>query len=300
MREHPTPTNWLSIAALGVIWGGTFMVVGIALQGYGPFTVAAARTTLGAVALLVLARVLRRPLPFTDNRLWPFLVPIGVFSTALPFFLLSWGQQYVSSAFAGLSMTALPLFLVPLAHVFADDRMTSRRLTGVLVGFSGAAILVGPGAFAADQNPMEPWVRIACLAAVLSYSISSILTRRCPSIDPIALAAMSLVVGSAVLMPMMLAVEGLPRWQQGGPGFAIVLLGLVPTAFAALLRVQTIRSAGPVFLSLVNYQVPLWAMVFAAVVLGEDLPWRFFVALPLILTGLLISQYGALKRLFGV
>jgi drug/metabolite transporter (DMT)-like permease len=97
---------------------------------------------------------------------------------------------------------------------------------------------------------------------------------------------------------MMLVIEGVPEWQTGTSGIAIVFLGLVPTALATLLRVSTIQSAGPVFLSLVNYQVPVWAMVFGASVLGEDLPFRFYLALILILAGLVISQYGAMKRLF--
>jgi drug/metabolite transporter (DMT)-like permease len=298
MTSHPTPANWASIAALGIIWGGTFMVVSIALQGYGPFTVATARTTLGAITLVLLALILRRTLPFGDRRYWPYIVPIGVLSTALPFFLLSWGQQYVPSAFAGLSMAAMPLVLFPLAHFFAHEPMTLRRSIGVLVGFAGAAILIGAGAFQTNQNSLELWARLACLGAVLSYSVSSITTRRCPSIDPIALSALALCVGSVVLIPMMLVIEGVPEWQTGTSGIAIVFLGLVPTALATLLRVSTIQSAGPVFLSLVNYQVPVWAMVFGASVLGEDLPFRFYLALILILAGLVISQYGAMKRLF--
>ena len=102
-----------------------------------------------------------------------------------------------------------------------------------------------------------------------------------------------------VLIPLMLAVEGVPGWAGRTTGLAILFLGLMPTALAALLRVQVIRSAGPVFMTLVNYQVPLWSMLFGALILAEALPWRFFVALALILTGLALSQWGALMRLFG-
>ncbi len=298
MTASPTALNWVSIFALGLIWGGTFMVVSMALESYGPITVATARTTLGAVTLVLLVAAMGRPLPLRDVRLWRYIVPIGLFSTALPFFLLSWGQQYVASAFAGLSMAALPLFLLPLAHVFSDERMNTRRTIGVLIGFIGAAVLLGPGAFSGGSGNLEPLARLACLGAVLSYSVSSITTRQCPPVDPIALSALSLLVGSLVLLPMMLAIEGVPQWQPGRSGYAIVFLGLVPTALATLLRIQTIRSAGSVFLSLVNYQVPLWAVVFGVAILNETLPISFFLALALILTGLVISQFGALRRLF--
>ena len=288
----PTLANWLSILALGLIWGGTFMVVRIALDGYGPLTVACARTTLGAVTLLGLMAVLRRPWP--TRTAWRHLGPIGALNTALPFTLLSWGQQYVPSAVAGLSIAALPLFVLPLAHWFTDERMTLRGLTGVAIGFAGAAILIGPDLVLGGGAPLA---QAACLAATLSYAVSSILTRRCPPVDPIALATATLCVGAVILVPAMLVVEGVPEWTDTRSGIAIVVLGLVPTALAALLRVMVIRTAGSVFMTLVNYQVPLWSVFFGWAILREDLPWRFFLALAVILSGLAISQWSSLRRL---
>ncbi|MFU8882382.1 MAG: DMT family transporter [Rhodobacterales bacterium] len=298
MAQQPTAANWASIGLLGLVWGGTFMVVAVALRDYGPVTVACARTTLGAFALLVLMRVMGRRWPTADGRLWGFLIAIGLLSTALPFFLLSWGQQYVPSAFAGISMAALPLFVLPLAHVFADEPLTLRRTAGVIVGFIGAAVLIGPGVFVAtgDRAAMG---QLACVAAALSYAVAAILTRRCPPVDPVVLSTITLVVGSVVLIPAMLLAEGVPGWAGQTSGFAILFLGLMPTALAALLRVHVIRSAGPVFMTLVNYQVPLWSMAFGALILSEALPWRFFAALALIMAGLALSQWGALMRMFG-
>jgi len=295
MTSHPTLTNWLSILILGLIWGGTFMVVSIALEGYGPLTVACARTTLGAVTLLALVRVLGRKMP-SGRTVWPYLLVIGVMNTAVPFALLSWGQQYVPSAFAGISMAALPLFVLPLAHFFSDEKMSSRKFFGVILGFIGAAVLIGPSAFDFSDGSLA-LPQLACIGAAFSYAISSVLTRRCPPIDSITMAALTLVIGAMCLIPAMLMFEGVPMWVDGRAGYAIVFLGLVPTAFAALLRVQTIRSAGAVFMTLVNYQVPVWSMVFGAWVLSEVLPLRFFAALGLILCGLAISQWAGLRAL---
>jgi len=271
------------------------MVVAIALEGYGPLTVACARTTLGAVTLLVLVRIMGRPMP-RGRAVWGYLAVIGVLNTALPFALLSWGQQYVPSAFAGISMAVLPLFVLPLAHLFADERMSARKTIGVIVGFVGAAVLIGPSAFDFSDGGMA-LPQLACVAASMSYAISSVLTRRCPPVDSISMAALTLVVGAICLIPAMLAFEGFPTWVEGRAAPAIIFLGLVPTAFAALLRVTTIRSAGAVFMTLVNYQVPVWSMVFGAWVLSEVLPLRFFAALALILTGLAISQWAGLRTL---
>ncbi len=297
MTTQPTVANWLSIAALGLIWGATFMVVAIALEGYGPLTVACARTTLGAVALLILMRALKRPLPPFNARMCTYLIAIGLLNTALPFALLSWGQQFVPSAFAGISMAALPLFVLPLAHVFTDEKMNLRNSLGVILGFVGAIVLIGPGVMRIGTG-MEPLGQLACIAASISYAVSSIMTRRCPPIDPITMATLLLAIGAAALIPAMLMFEGLPTLGAARPTIAIIVLGIIPTALAALIRVATIRSAGAIFMTLVNYQVPVWSMIFGAWILSEVLPLRFFAALGLIMLGLMISQWASLRKIF--
>ncbi len=289
--SQPTLGNYASVIGLGLIWGGTFMVVSVALRGYGPVTVATARTTLGALALLSLVLAMGRPLPRWSPLLGLYVASLGVLTTAAPFMLLSWGQQYVPSAFAGLSMAVLPLFVLPLAHFLVPgDRLTFRRAGGFALGLAGALVLLGPGITAAGGGDLAALGRLACIAATVCYATGSILTRRCPPIDATWLSALSLVVGAVLLLPVMLATEGVPGSADPLVMAAIVFLGLVPTAFAALLRVRVIRSAGPSFMTLVNYQVPVWSMLFGALVLSEDLPARFYGALALIGLGLAVSQ----------
>lgn len=295
MVQAPTLTNWLHLITLGIVWGATFMVISIALEGYGPITVACARTTLGAVSLLIWMAIRKAPLP--KREAWRYIFWSGLFSTAIPFIVLSWGIQYVPSSFAGVAMTFVPLFVLPIAHFFSDESLTMRRTIGVLVGFIGAFVLIGPGALTVGDS-LATLGQLACLSAALCYSISSVQTRNCPPIDPITMSAFVLVVGSVTLIPLMLLTEGVPSWNGARPGIAIMVLGFVPTAFATALRVLIIRSAGSVFMTLVNYQVPLWSVFFGVVLLGERLPFSMIFALPLVFAGLFISQFGALKRQF--
>ena len=287
MPPKPTRANWIAILSLGLIWGGTFMVVSLALRGYGPFTVACARTTLGAIALLSLMIVLRRPLPTRDALLATAL--IGPLNTAIPFALLAWGQQYVPSAFAGISMAVLPLLILPLAHFFSDEKMSLHKFYGVSLGFFGAVLLIGPSALEIGQG-YHALGQLSCLGATMCYAISSVMTRRCPPIDSITLAAFTLVFGAIWIIPAMLWIEGVPKISDFNSSLAILFLGFVPTAFAAYLRVSVVRTAGSVFMTNVNYQVPLWSVLFGTLILGETLPWRFFAALAIILCGLVISQ----------
>jgi drug/metabolite transporter (DMT)-like permease len=123
--------------------------------------------------------------------------------------------------------------------------------------------------------------------------------RRLPQVDTIGLSTVLLLVGAAIIVPVAWLVEGPPPLPEARTLWVIAFLGLVPTAAASLLRVRVVRTAGPVFLSLVNYQVPVWSVVLGALVLAEPLPPSLLSAMTLILAGVGLSQYGALTRLFS-
>ncbi|UTS79597.1 DMT family transporter [Phaeobacter piscinae] len=293
------PRYWLMIAILGFVWGGTFLLIKLALEGTTPFWLAASRICFAALLLTAIWGVRGFKL-FRSEANWPSLTLIGILSTALPFMLISWGQQHVSSGFTGVSMAAIPLMVLPLAHVFIPgEQMTLRRVIGFAIGFAGVAVLLGSTAFESSGAALEGYGRAACLTAAACYSVSSILTRRLSPVDPLGLAAILLLIGSALIIPVAWLAEGPPVIPDTRTLFIAAVLGLIPTAAANLLRVIVVREAGPTFMTLTNYQVPVWAVVLGAVFLGEELPPAMLIALLLILSGLCISQFGALTRLFG-
>ena len=297
-----TARSWAMVATLGLVWGATFMGIELALEGFTPLWVATGRLTLAAALLCAVWAVRGGPVRLTaDGRArWPFVLAVGLTGTMLPFMALSWGQTHVTSGFAGVCMAAVPLMVLPLAHVFVPgERLGWRRVAGFLVGFAGVAVLIGPGALASTGAGVAALGGLGCLAAAGGAAGSSIATRRCPPIDPVALASLTLLVGAAVALPIALAVDGPPAPPPADALAALVTLALLPTAAATLLRVVVIRSAGPVFMNLVNYQVPVWSVVFGWALLGEALPPSLLTALALILAGLVLSQWRALGALFG-
>lgn len=289
------------IALLGVTWGAAFLVIELALPGITPFWLAAARISFGTVLTVIIwvargARLFVRPLD-TAQRI--NLVFIAVLSSAAPFMLLSWGQQYVTSGFAGVSMASVALIVLPMAHfLIPGERMTWRRLAGFLIGFAGVVLLIGDQVFASSGASLELFGRLACLAAAACYAISSVQMRRLPAVDPVGLSAILLGIGAICVIPVAWAVEGPPPMVDNQTLLAVGFLGLVPTAAANLLRVTVVRTAGPVFMSLVNYQVPIWSVLLGALILGEALPPSLMWAMMLILAGVGLSQFGALTRLF--
>ncbi|MBE9475820.1 MAG: EamA family transporter [Proteobacteria bacterium] len=290
--------NWAFLLILGIIWGSSFMGAKIALTGFGPMTVAALRLIIGAFTLVGFAYIFRDGLPkwetATDRRIWLHILGMGLFTNAIPFTLLNWGQLRVSSGFAGISMAVVPLLVLPLAHFFvAGDRMTHKKVLGFAIGFAGVIILVGPASFmGTSDDPLEPVARLACIGAACCYAIGSIITRRCPPVGLVSFAAAALLVGTICMVPMALYFEGVPSLPDNRAALVgIIYLGLFPTALATIMLVNIINKAGPSFMSLVNYQVPIWAIIFSMTFMNEALPESFLSALALILLGLGISQY---------
>ena len=291
------------VAALGLTWGGTFMVTEVALTGITPFWLAAWRIGFAAILMTVIWRALggklfaAPPAPRTIVS----VAAIGGVSTAIPFMLLAWGQQYVTSGFAGVSMASVALIVLPLAHFFVPgERITWRRAMGFTIGFCGILILIGGQAFETSGAKLETAGRMACVSAACCYGISSVLMRRLPAVDPIGLSTVLLIIAAGLVTPIAWVAEGPPPKPDENTLIVIAFLGLIPTAGASILRVLVIRSAGPVFMSLTNYQVPVWSVVLGLVLLNEPVPPSLLWAMALILSGVGLSQYGALRRLvFG-
>lgn len=304
MNDTPqiTLSSWLMVALLAFIWGGTFLVTEVALKGITPFWLAASRIGFAALVMIAIWGAtgfkLFKTTPTSSDLIG--LVFIGAASSAVPFCLLAWGQQYVTSGFAGVSMASVALIVLPLSHfLVAGERMTLRRLIGFVVGFIGVVILIGGQAFESTGTALETPGRLACVGAAACYAVSSILMRRLPAVDAIGLSTILLIIASFITVPLALAIEGPPPLPDTDTLMVLAFLGLVPTAAANFLRVLVVRSAGPVFMSLVNYQVPVWSVLLGAWLLSEPLPSSLLSAMTLILIGVAISQYGALRRLFS-
>ena len=290
------------VGILGITWGSTFLVIELALQGIGPAWLAASRIGFAAALMLIVQAIRRAPLFEEPDgpRPWGMVIVVALLSSAIPFNLLSWGQQYVTSGFAGVSMAAVALIVLPLAHFMVPgERMTWRRAAGFSIGFGGVVVLIGGQAFDSSGSDLEGWGRAACLGVAVCYALGSILMRRLPPFDPVRMSGVLLMIGAVVVVPNALITEGLPGALSPETWFWIALLGLIPTAGANVLRVTVIRQAGPVFLSIVNYIVPVCSVLMGWAILSEPLPRSMLLAMALILAGVGLSQYGALRRLFG-
>jgi drug/metabolite transporter (DMT)-like permease len=293
--EKPSPVIWALLVLLGIVWGSSFSVVTITLTGFQPLTIVAGRIALAAIVLWGLAIGFGHGIPTmktpTGRRIWLHALGVAIFMNVLPFALLSWGQLYVASGFAGITMAVVPLFVLPLAHFLVPgELMTKSKTIGFILGFLGVVILIGPKAFLSSGSDIESLARLACLAATLGYASGNIITRLAPPSPLLSFAAATMILATIISIPLAYGFEGLPQSPPAAAVIGIIYLGLVPTALATFILVKIITSAGSSFLVLVNFQVPVWAALMGIVFLSESMPPQFIVALFLILSGLALSQ----------
>ena len=300
LPSRPKPLDWGLLALLGLVWGGSFLGVELSLHSLSPLWVAAGRISLAALLLVGVTLLFGAGLPDTrtptGRRIWLHCLGMGLFTNAIPFSLLSWGQQVVSSSFAGITMAVVPLFVLPLSHVFVPgERLSRARLIGFMIGFAGVVLLIGGDGFgsgaptAVAAGTMLP-AQIACVAATCCYACGAIITRLCPPVNTMSFASGGLLCGSLFILPLAAMVDGIPGDISAASWGGVLFLALLPTGLATIILTFVIRRAGPPFLSLVNYQVPVWAVLIGVTVLGEPIPGHFLAALATILTGLAISQ----------
>jgi len=297
-RRGPALLDWALLALLGLMWGGSFLGVELALDSLAPLQVSTARIVLAAVLLIAIAYIAGDGLPGfatpIQKRIWLHCLGMGLFTNAIPFTLLSWGQQLVTSGFAGITMAVVPLLVLPLSHfLIPGERMTMARLAGFVIGFCGVVLLIGGERIFTGMatGPIMMLAQLACVLASCCYAIGAIITRLCPPVSTVSFAAAGLLCASLVLLPVTMLSHDIPSEISMVALSGTLYLALLPTGLATILLTVIIRRAGPPFLSLVNYQVPVWAVIFGVTLLGEALPGHFVTALAVILAGLAISQF---------
>ncbi|MGR3469020.1 MAG: DMT family transporter [Shimia sp.] len=273
---------------LSLIWGCTFLAVKIALGELGPFTIVAHRVGWAALALSAVVYATGRRLPFSPSILIGFL-GMGILNNVIPFTLQAWAQQSIESGLAAILNAGTAIWGVLIAALFlADERLTTRKIIGVSIGFTGVATAIGLGELLAfDPRSLAQW---AMILSTISYAFAGVWARkRLGGLDPLVQAAGMLIASTLVMVPVAIAMEGRTSLNLAPQTIgALAFLSLACTAGAYLLYYRVLAMAGSANLMLCTLLIAPIAIVLGAVVLGEDLPFRAFAGFALLGAGLLI------------
>ena len=279
-RQMRRPIVILTVLAL--IWGASFMLIKIADRELTPATLILGRLASAALLLAVIAMVrLGARATFAEmRRRWQWLIVIGLVNTAVPFWLLSWGETRLDSGLASIIQGAVPIFNALLAFAFfREERVVGLRLVGLFIGFVGVALLVGA------QPQGKLLAALAVVAMALCYAIGTLIAGRyLRGTPPLVVALASTVVSTVAVLPVGVIQAPVGMWH-GETIAAILVLGFVGTAIAYLLFFELIQRAGANYATLVTYLVPPIALAYGAIFLGESFGLTAFAALALILVG---------------
>jgi drug/metabolite transporter (DMT)-like permease len=284
--------DWAAFIALSLAWGSSFLWIKIALQEIGPITLVALRLLFGILGLLVVVAYSRPNLPDT-RRLWIVLAVLGIINTALPFVLISWGQQFIDSAVAAILNSTVPLFTMVMAHWYLqDDRLTLQRVIGLVVGFIGVVVLLVRDLDGGTQSSLLG--QAAVLLAAICYAFSSIFARRnAKGVSPIVQAFVPLLVADAVMWTLVPLVES-PVVFPSLPitWLAIAWLGLIGSCIAYLLYFYLLHAIGPTRTTMVTYTFPVVGVTLGVIFLNETLDINLLLGAVLVVGSIVIVNRG--------
>lgn len=283
-----TALEWGMLMALSLVWGGSFFFNEIAVRQLPVFTVVVCRVALAALILLAVLRLTGQHMP-RSGKVWAAFFGMGLLNNVIPFSLIVAGQQQVASGVASILNASTPLFGVILAHLLtSDEKMTRGKLIGVIVGFLGVAVMIGPDATRGLGGHLGAQVMI--LGGALSYAFAGIFGRRFKAmgVAPMVTATGQVVASSVILLPMVLLIDR--PWTLPMPGWdaiaALIGVAAISTAFAYLLYFRLLASAGATNLLLVTFLIPVSAILLGVLFLSETLLPRHLIGMALIGLGL--------------
>jgi drug/metabolite transporter (DMT)-like permease len=222
---------------------------------------------------------------------WGRFTLLAVLGNVIPFSLITWAEQTISSSLAGTLMALMPLMVLLIAPFFLKtEPLTLAKLMGVLLGLVGVMILLGGGGVS-TQSPAALMAQGAVITAALFYTLTSIYTKRLPPQPVIVLGAGTLIMGTLIIWPLALWVE--QPWTlrpSSGAIMAVIALGVFASGLANWVYFAIIHRQGPGFLSMINYMIPVIAYLAGVALLAEPVLRLHLIALGLVLLGIAMAQ----------
>lgn len=294
MAKPVRPLDLALLLFLGGAWGSSFMFIKIGIETIPPIALAGTRTAVGALALGLVALALRRRFP--RGRIWIWFLLIGLSGNALPFSLIGWGERNMDSAPAAILMASVPIFTLLLAHYLAeDDRMSRAKLAGIVLGFAGVFVLIGPRAVLGADTGL--FAALAIIGAAFSYSCTNVMAQRIRHLPPEVAGACVLACSALWALSASLVTErpwmSAPSWASLG---ALGMLALVSTSLGNIIFFRLIARTTPSIVSLNNYLIPAMGVIFGSLFLGEAIGPRELAAMALILAGIAVTTGSPFRR----
>ena len=277
---------------LSAVWGGAFTLNKLALNFYSPEFIVFARLIIGTFILFLLLMIIYRriTISFRDWQYYLFMSTVGIVA---PFILIVYGQQQIDSSLAGILMATMPISTIILSHFFLhDEKLTRRKFIGFVIAFIGIIILVIQDFSNLKINILSNISsELMVMSGAILYSCSAVYGKRFKHTDPLS-ASTGTIFFSAIMMFIYLLIF-VPTEISNidlRNSASLVLLGVFCTAIATIIYFQILQTSGASFISIMNYLIPIWAILFGVIFFQEEIFMNYIVGLILVILGINISQ----------
>ena len=291
--NQPIVISYIFIFLLAFIWGVNFLFIKIAVLEISPVNNVFLRLILASTILYFYMRFTGNRLQLSINYLMFYFV-IGALGNAIPFFLISTAEINIDAGIAGVLMSPMPLITLALsAIILRDEKINIFKSMSFITAFLGLLILFGFENLnqLGGENKIEFYSQIAALVGACSYALNAVISKLVPKINFISLATGVTIAATLLMLPFSIFYQ--PFWLESYSSPTVVSLlvqGIFATAIASLLFFKVIETRGPVFLSLINFLVPLIAYFSGVIFLGEIIRVNVLVSLSMILFALYLNH----------
>jgi drug/metabolite transporter (DMT)-like permease len=280
----------LLLLILGTIWGSSYLFIKVIVAEVPVLTLVAGRLTLATMIMWGILRARGLSLP-RSRRMWGAYAVLGFLGMAVPYSLISWGEQYIPSGLASLLQATTPIFTVILAHFLTnDERVTMVKMIGVVIGFVGVGTLILPGLRQGLQANLLG--QLAIVGSSLCYAGAAIYIRsRLRGQPPLVSATGQLTMGMAYMLPASLLIDRPFELSPSLPVLASwIVLTILGTVMAYVIYFTIIERTSATFVTMVTYIIPINGLMLGALVLNESLDVTMLGSLVMILAGVLLVR----------
>ena len=282
-------TDVFLLVLLGAIWGSSFFNIKIATYSYEPYTLALIRVILATVTMLAVSYIYNIKI-HAFSRNWKIYALVGICNITIPFSLIAIGTNKIDSYLAAMLMSTTPITGSILAHFFIkDEKISFLKSIGIILGFTGILLLFFDKLIINESNYL--FVLIILLGSTF-YSVSGILIlKKLKKSGNINVTTSTLIWSVISLLPLsFLFEEPLKSTPTFESTLSLIYLGVIATGFAWWLRFKILSNNGIVFQTQVAYLIPIFGVIFGALILGEQITWKVLTSLVIITLGIYIVK----------
>ena len=296
MKKPNILNNFFLLLILSAIWGSAFFAIKVGLESFSPVIVASLRLIIASFFLLLFFYISKKTIKFT-KKILILLIIIGIVGNFIPFYLISWSEQFIPSSTAGMLMAIGPIVTLLMSHFLTNnDKFTINKLFSVIVGLIGVLFIFNINTFQSLKitTQIDLFAKFLVILAAFGYMFSNILAyEKLKNIDSFSITTFATTFGAIFSIPFLFLDFTINNFEINfhlNSFYAVLYLGIFPTAIAFQFRYYITKTSGPVFLSYVAYLIPVFAVIWGYFLLSEKINYSSLLGISLILLGVYFGQ----------